>query len=217
MHSIFTRPPYRFSLMDGVVFLVRFLHSNDAALQLRCRRSRALLWFRVGLPRRASDPCLVEPCGDDITAARASRSLHNLTLIPFLCAHAAGCLPGVVKLLGSCSHMACAAAAGTIQNISREPASRELLLHKHAATEPLSDLLFGSDVQAQACAAGALLNIMGPDLGGDGPEDSAVDTKVEIETRAKNTEARTAFKKLLAESIAMGTIWQTLFEEGEES
>ena len=58
---------------------------------------------------------------------------------------------------------------------------------------------------------------MGPDLGGDGPEDSTVDTKVEIETRAKNTEARTAFKKLLAESIAMGTIWQTLFEEGEES
>ena len=29
---------------------------------------------------------------------------------------------------------------------------------------PLTDLLFGSDVQTQVCAAGALLNILGPQL-----------------------------------------------------
>lgn len=47
-------------------------------------------------------------------------------------------------------------AAGTFQNISRETASRLSLQHL-GAVEPLVRLLRVSDIQAQICAAGALL------------------------------------------------------------
>ena len=206
----------------GVAFLVRFLHSNDTALQASAAGALQSICFqymgRVACREENAIQRLVQLMysEDNTVCTRVVGALHNLSSDPISLRpmREAGCLPGLVKLLGACSPMACAAAAGTIQNISREPASRELLLHKHAAVEPLSDLLFGSDVQAQACAAGALLNIVGPDLGGDGG-DGDIDEKVDAETRAKNVEARTAFKKLLAESIAMGTIWQSLFEDGE--
>ena len=64
--------------------------------------------------------------------------------------------------------------------------------------ESLSDLLFGNDVQGQACAAGALMNLIGPDMEGE-----------------DNVAARTAFKQLLSQSIAIGTVWQSVFEIGE--
>ena len=111
-----------------------------------------------------------------------------------------GAIPNLVDLLACSSPQSCTAAAGTIQNISREPLSRTVLMEEHhpRVVESLSSLLFGSDVQGQACAAGALLNLIGPDLEG-----------------AENKDARSSFKKLLSESIAMGTVWQSVFEVGD--
>ena len=211
----------------GVGFLARFLHSRDESLQASAAGAFQSICFqysgRVAARQEKIIGRLVElmESQDETVCVRVVGALHNLSSdsVSLRPMREAGCLPGLVKLLGFCSPMACTAAAGTIQNISREPASRELLLHKYLAVEPLANLLFGSDVQGQACAAGALLNIVGPDLGGEqhtvgfGGRDGLLDEKVDTDACRLGKEARTAFKKLLAESIAMGTIWQSLFED----
>ena len=58
------------------------------------------------------------------------------------------------------------------------------------------NVLFGNDETAVSCAVGALLNILGDELG---PE-------------SDSNETRKAFKKMLADSIAMGAVWQACFE-----
>ena len=65
----------------------------------------------------------------------------------------------------------CGSAAGALQNLSRESASRAEILQL-GAVPPLSDLLFGSDVQSQVCAAGAILNLLGPSLGSEDPSNA---------------------------------------------
>ena len=90
----------------------------------------------------------------------------------------------------------CGSAAGAIQNLSREVACRNILKKNAKAVESLSDLLFGNDMEAVSCAVGALLNIIGPDLG---------------EESSKNSK-RNSFKKLLSDSVAMGALWQTVWE-----
>ena len=54
----------------------------------------------------------------------------------------------------------CSSAVGALQNVSREVQSCAQILEL-GGVEPLSDLLFATDVQAQVAAAGALLNIYG--------------------------------------------------------
>ena len=41
------------------------------------------------------------------------------------------------------------------------------MIREVGGVPPLMDLLFGRDVQTQVCAAGALLNILGPQLDSD--------------------------------------------------
>ena len=87
----------------------------------------------------------------------------------------------------------CGGAAGTIQNLSREAASRALLLEKSPssasggpdALSGLADLLVSSDVPSQVSAAGALLNVLGPDLEG---------------------EARAMLHELLSDALALGAV-----------
>ena len=62
-----------------------------------------------------------------------------------------------------------------------------------------TDLLYGADIPSQACAAGALLNLLGPCLGDE----------------AKGAPARKAFKKMLSDSIALGVIYQCVFDRKE--
>lgn len=50
------------------------------------------------------------------------------------------------------------AAAGCIQNISREDQSRQIIKDSGAIIA-LAQLLMSNDTQAQACAAGAILNV----------------------------------------------------------
>mmetsp|Transcript_52333 Transcript_52333/g.104835 ORF Transcript_52333/g.104835 Transcript_52333/m.104835 type:complete len:109 (-) Transcript_52333:181-507(-) len=60
----------------------------------------------------------------------------------------------------------CGAAAGAIQNLSREQQSKAEIMEADAVP-PLTELMFGADVPAQVCAAGALLNLLGPHLEAD--------------------------------------------------
>jgi hypothetical protein len=62
-----------------------------------------------------------------------------------------------------------ASAAGALQNVSREVASRMIIWDTNC-TPALADLLATGDAHAQVCAAGALLNILGPHVSrkGDG-------------------------------------------------
>ncbi len=234
----------------GVGFLAKFLQSNDHALQASAAGALQSICFQYRGRMAARDENAIDLLAPllasehEAVRTRSVGALHNLSSDPLSLRpmREAGCLPHLVKLLGSCTPAACSAAAGTIQNISREPIARGLLMSEWEAVEPLCDLLFGSDVQAQACAAGALLNLIGPEIGG-GPEEEderqmrqqrrrrrqhdGGDTKMfddsdsdsderdaeeDAKVRAKNVAARTAFKQLISESIAMGTIWQSLFE-----
>ena len=75
----------------------------------------------------------------------------------------------------------------------RETSARQEI-RKLGAVVPLADLLFGDDVQSQVCAAGAILNLLGPELG------------VENETNTK----RQGFKKLLSLALTIGMVSEPL-------
>ena len=73
-------------------------------------------------------------------------------------------VPHLVRALGSDDDVVVNSAAGATQNVSRERASRALF-RRGGAVEALTKLLArGCDPATQARAAGALLNILGPDL-----------------------------------------------------
>lgn len=72
-------------------------------------------------------------------------------------------IPKLVKLLKHEQQQIAASAAGALQNVAREVASRMVICDTDCV-KPLADLLSSPNVQAQVCAAGALLNILGPTL-----------------------------------------------------
>jgi hypothetical protein len=74
-----------------------------------------------------------------------------------------------VKLLKHPNLSVAASAAGALQNLAREVASR-LLIWDMECTGALAALVATGDAQAQVCAAGALLNILGPHVSSKGEE-----------------------------------------------
>ena len=102
----------------------------------------------------------------------------------------------LVALLRVPSAAVCGSAAGALQNLSRESSARQEI-RDTGAVVPLADLLFGDDVQSQVCAAGAILNLLGPELGAE--DDS--------------NPQRLAFKKLLSLALTIGMIHEPLREE----
>jgi hypothetical protein len=68
-----------------------------------------------------------------------------------------GIAPTIAMLRGTDPSVVLAA-TGAIQNLAREVKSRQIILDG-GAVEPLIDILFCDDVQTQATAAGALLNV----------------------------------------------------------
>ena len=95
----------------------------------------------------------------------------------------------MIELLHSPSPAVFGSAAGALQNVSREVASRRIIRDAGAA-EPLATLLMGGDVQAQVCAAGALLNILGPEYGED----------------VKKSPARRAFGRLITSALVLAMV-----------
>ena len=189
----------------GVQFIIQFLHSSDAEVQASAAGALQSICFQYMGRAAAKDhqiiPALVPLLTSDNHKVRDRTigCLHNLSSdsMSIREIRETGALPGLVAMLQTCTPSACTAAAGTIQNMSREPLSRDLLLKEHPKViDSLTDLLFGSDVQGQANAVGALMNLLGPNMEGE-----------------ENIEERVAFKQLLSQSIAIGTVWQTVFEE----
>lgn len=189
----------------GVKFLVQFLSSRDVDVQASAAGALQSICFQYCGRSAAKEAHVISAlvplmCSEHNNVRdRAIGCVHNLSSdsLSIRELREMGAIPNLVDLLACSSPQSCTAAAGTIQNISREPLSRTVLMEEHhpRVVESLSSLLFGSDVQGQACAAGALLNLIGPDLEG-----------------AENKDARSSFKKILSESIAMGTVWQSVFE-----
>ena len=60
--------------------------------------------------------------------------------------------------------------------------------------------LFGDDVQSQVCAAGAILNLLGPTLGAEDP----------------NNRQRQGFKKLLSLALTIGMLNDALRQDQTE-
>ena len=83
--------------------------------------------------------------------------------------------------------------------MSREAAARKEA-RELGAVVPLGDLLFGTDVQSQVCAAGAILNILGPELG------------AEVESNKQ----RRGLKELLSLAITLGMLHDSLSAEVAE-
>ena len=102
-------------------------------------------------------------------------------------------MPLLIQLLRVPSAPVCGSAAGALQNLSRETSARKEI-RQLGAVVPLADLLFGDDVQSQVCAAGAILNLLGPELG---PENDA-------------NEKRAGFKKLLSLALSVGMVQEPL-------
>lgn len=88
--------------------------------------------------------------GDEAIRARAVGSIHNLSVdvVSIQPIMRTQCLPALVQMLRDPSSEICRAAAGTIQNLSRDIAVRGEVVSS-GALEYLSDLLFASDVSCQ--------------------------------------------------------------------
>jgi hypothetical protein len=85
--------------------------------------------------------------------ARAVGVIHNLSvdavsIAPIADTH---CVPTLINLMRDPSADVCRAAAGTIQNLSRDVEARKAIMDA-GALEYLSDLLFASDITCQVRA-----------------------------------------------------------------
>lgn len=87
---------------------------------------------------------------DTAVRARAVGVIHNLSVdaVSIVPIRETGCVSQVIHLMRDSSAEICHAAAGTIQNLSRDPDTRAALVEE-GALEYLSDLLFASDISCQ--------------------------------------------------------------------
>lgn len=102
-------------------------------------------------------------------------------------------IPKLVKLLKDPSLVIAASAAGALQNVSREVASRMIIWDTNC-TPALANLISTGEAHAQVCAAGALLNILGPHVSRKG------DTQ------------RHGMCKLLSTTMALATAYAGCFD-----
>ena len=167
----------------------------------------------------------VESGGDartrTLTLTRAAGAAHNVSgdaesIRLFRTAGRRG-VPLLVSLLRSDVPEVAGSAAGAIQNLSRERACRRLV-RVEGAVPALGDILVAGDPVARASAAGALLNILGPELGDDdGHEGNTreVDgsgTMATAKTKTEMAEGRRALGKLISSALALSAAWEALYE-----
>ena len=103
---------------------------------------------------------------NDGVRARAAGVIHNLSSHPSCVAEIrvnAG-ISALLTLLREDDVKVLSAAAGAIQNLAREAASRREILAVSGSVRLLGSLLFRSDTQCQAFGVGALLNLFTPNL-----------------------------------------------------
>lgn len=95
---------------------------------------------------------------------RCTGALHNLSCDPLavVSLREGGALPLFKRLLQLPLGPLSASAAGALQNMSREPRSRQALRSQTSTLRQLAALLVGSAPEAQQAAAAALMNILAP-------------------------------------------------------
>lgn len=155
-----------------------------------------------------------------LTLTRAAGAAHNVSgdaesIRLFRAAGRRG-VPLLVSLLRSDVPEVAGSAAGAIQNLSRERACRRLI-RVEGAIPALGDLLVAGDPVARASAAGALLNILGPELGDDdGHKGDAREVEgsgtMATKTKTKTAEGRRALGKLISSALALSAAWEALYE-----
>ena len=104
-----------------------------------------------------------------------------------------GVIPTLIALLREPHAALCSSAAGVLQNLCRDPGCRAAVV-AGGGVERLADLVVSSDPRAQACAAGALLNVVGQALPRRSPE-------------------RALLLEVLADAIALGAVLPCLVDE----
>ena len=176
----------------GVPELLTLMASNDPVLQANAAGAiQSVCYQKCGrrtLVGLGGVPTLLALlASDDMKVkSRSIGSLHNLSsdaeAIKII--RRKGGIDGIIALLQYAKKIECvegsaaaedsteramrvaivAAAAGTLQNLCREVASRDIVSSDKQAVSLLTEILFGEDVHAQVCAAGALITIIGPEL-----------------------------------------------------
>jgi hypothetical protein len=104
-----------------------------------------------------------------------------------------GVIPTLITLLREPHAGLCSSAAGVLQNLCRDPGCRASVVDG-GGVEPLSDLVVSSDPRAQACAAGALLNVVGQSL-------------------PRRSRERALLLDVLSDAIALGAVLPCLLDE----
>ena len=103
-------------------------------------------------------------------------------------------IPKLVKLLRHEHQAVTASAAGALQNVAREVASRMIICDMDCI-HPLADLLSSPDMHAQVCAAGALLNVIGPSL------------------ELRSDGQRRAMCKIMSLAVALSAVYEGCFDQ----
>jgi hypothetical protein len=95
---------------------------------------------------------------------RCAGAVHNLSCDPLavVSLRESGALALFKTMLQLPVSAICASAAGAVQNMSREPKSRQLLRGQASTLKSLTAMLVGSAPEAQRAAAAALMNILAP-------------------------------------------------------
>lgn len=157
----------------GVAPLIILLRSRDTAVQASILGAlQGVCYVSWGRHAIMSDPSTIMIIGrflladDEFVRTRAIGVIHNLSAdisaIPII--RDSMCISPIISLLSDPLSEVVQAAAGALQNISREDSSRIFMLDQGAVPK-LLNILFGSNTQSQICAVGALLNLLGPQLG----------------------------------------------------
>ena len=193
--------------------------SAAGALQSVCfqRAGRVETLARNGVPallRALRDGASAGPRNDPNLSVRAIGALRNVTgdaeAIRAVRAFDGG-VELVVDLLEHGDETVAGSAAGATQNLSRERASRARA-RERGAVEKLTRLLGGSsDPETQAAAAGALMNILGPELDG-GRKEGEKKSGGNGGGGERGGEARKALGKIVSSALALSVVWEALYD-----
>mgnify|MGYP006418210995 FL=1 len=169
---------------------------------------------------------------DPVLVARLTGALHNATAdaacVRSVRAAGRDGVPLLVSLLRGRDADAAASAAGAVQNLARERLAR-LEARRAGAVEALGDLLVLGTTSGKAHAAGALVNLLGPELSGEeareheggGPESGSVNRRENVAPSlavdADSGDARRrALGKLLSSALALSMAWEMIHDAPPE-
>ena len=169
---------------------------------------------------------------DPVLVARLTGALHNATAdaacVRSVRAAGRDGVPLLVSLLRGRDADAAASAAGAVQNLARERLAR-LEARRAGAVEALGDLLVLGTTSGKAHAAGALVNLLGPELSGEearehesgGSESGSVNrgenVAPSLAVDADSGDARRrALGKLLSSALALSMAWEMIHDAPPE-